>query len=646
MREMGYTDFHRRVLYRRCERGRVTAGWIERFGWDKLRIRNAERGVRNEEERNTDEHRKERISTDPTIIPHSEFRTPHSNVPHSAIRTPHSKRPRYTAGEAAAVDGEFPAFLERVSPKMDWNARHLTIIRKALLKVTLGITKRLIINLPPRHGKSSLVTVRYSAWRLKRNPAERVILAGYNQKLADHFSRKVRGVLADDWALEESCRVTESQSTGAAKTNSGNSANSANSGNSPNSAASQLRNSVDSTICPFPFITARPKNSESEWETTLGGGLKAVGVGAGVTGFGANLIVIDDPVKSRAEAESQSYRDRVWEWFNDDVYTRLEPDGAVILIQTRWHEDDLAGRLIRQMNNGEGEHWEIISLPALEEEVPNDSAMRNEECGVRIKEEWNTDEHRKERINTDPTIIPHSEFCTPHSNVPHSEFRDPHSPTALWPERYSVAALEAIRKQLGTYSFAALYQQRPVPAEGGMFKRAWFTQAVPYAPPGLTWARGYDLGISARSTSDFTASFRVGRAKNGDLYIDGGFRRRMEYPEQRRFILGRIAAEPDTRHGIELSANGHAVIQDLRRNPASLGRSLRGVKPRGDKFSRALGWMALAEAGKVFLVRGHWNRDFVDEAASFPQGTHDDQIDAVSIAVQLLGSAGGQAFGF
>ena len=118
----------------------------------------------------------------------------------------------------------------------------------------------------------------------------------------------------------------------------------------------------------FPFISNRPKNTESEWETAVGGGLRAVGVGSGVTGFGANLIVIDDPVKSRAEAESQKMREKVWHWFNDDIYTRLEPNGSIVLIQTRWHEDDLAGRLLREPVPEGGEKWEVVNLPALAEE--------------------------------------------------------------------------------------------------------------------------------------------------------------------------------------------------------------------------------------------------------------------------------------
>ncbi|MBK8465364.1 MAG: phage terminase large subunit [Chloracidobacterium sp.] len=167
-----------------------------------------------------------------------------------------------------------------------------------------------------------------------------------------------------------------------------------------------------------------------------------------------------------------------------------------------------------------------------------------------------------------------------------------------------------------------------------MFKRAWFRK-VDAAPPNLKWKRGYDLGISKNATADYTASLKVAYDSAGNMYIDGGFRRRIEYPEQRRYILGRIQAESNTEHGIELSANGNAVIQDLRTDPATRGRALRGIKVNGDKVTQALPWIALAEEGKVFLVRGPWNTEFIDEAAAFPSGTHDDQIDATSIAVRM-----------
>ncbi len=270
----------------------------------------------------------------------------------------------------------FQNWLTKNAKPFTWNWRHQLFLYKALHRITTGKCKRLIITMPPRHGKSETVTVRYAAWRLERDPKLNIILGSYNQKLANRFSRRIRAIVEERIPL------------------------------------------------------AKDKRSADEWETNVRGGVKAVGVGAGITGFGGSLVIIDDPVKNRAQAESRTMRDNVWDWFNDDIYTRLEPGASIILIQTRWHEDDLAGRLLKQSADG-GEAWEKVDLPALAEDG-------------------------------DPLGRPIGK--------------------ALWPERYSAEALEAIRRQQGTYSFSALYQQQPVPSDGGLFKREWFQHIVSRPP--------------------------------------------------------------------------------------------------------------------------------------------------------------------
>ena len=204
---------------------------------------------------------------------------------------------------------------------------------------------------------------------------------------------------------------------------------------------------------------------------------------------------------------------------------------------------------------------------------------------------------------------------------------------ALCPEWFDEAELAEIKRPMGTYSFLSMYQQRPVPAEGALFKKAWF-QIVDRAPSSTRWKRGYDLGLSGKPGCDFTATAKVGYDHDGNLYIDGVIRKRMEYPEQRRVILGLIRSEPNIEHIIEESANGHAVLQDLRREPEARGARLRGIRVKEGKIARTFGWQALAEDGRVFLIRGRWNDDFIEEACTFPNGPHDDQIDAVSLAVK------------
>lgn len=434
---------------------------------------------------------------------------------------------------------DFPIWLTEVSPNWRWDWRHQQFLYEKLERVTAGECKRLMIFMPPRHGKSETVTVHYSAYRLEKEPLMNIIIGCYNQKLANRFSRKIRRIAGGRLALSKERKAAE------------------------------------------------------EWETMAGGGVRAVGLGAGVTGFGAGLILIDDPVKSRAEAESAKQRERVLDWFNDDIYTRLEPGGTIILIQTRWHEDDLAGRLIKEMKEG-GEKWKIISLPALAEPAADGEAEE-------IAEGYSREEGEP-----------------------------------LCADRFDRPALLRIQKKLGSYSFAALYQQRPVPVDGGLFKRAWFKQVIEKAPEGLQWARGYDLAVSTRTSADYTASFRCAFDGDGNLIVADGFRGRMEFPDQRKFLIERMLAERNTRHGIEKALHGQAFVQDLRRAAEVRHIPLKDVKVDGDKFTRALAWANLAEEGRVILVRGTWNDEFLDEVCRFPGGRHDDQVDAVSLSVRML----------
>ncbi len=601
MRDLGYTDFHRRILYRRFERGRCTSGWIERYGFDAI-IRQQRQDAKLSRAVAASHTDGPAASDSDGADAMMSENAPHFPQPENYIEAP------YPLNDF----DDFKNWLKQVSPTMNWEWKHQVYIYKHLKRVYDGHCKRLMIFLPPRHGKSELVTVRYAAWLLKLDPSQNVIIGSYNQRLANRFSRKIRRVLSDDAAIASELQIPSSESgTGSESPPVARNQNLRKSNPEPETRNPELN--CQSSM--FPFTRSRQANSEAEWETRAGGGLRAVGVGSGVTGFGANMIIVDDPIKSRAEAESETIRENIWDWFNDDLYTRLEPNGAIILIQTRWHEDDLAGRLLRESREVGGEKWEVVNLPALAQEGERERNVEGELIDSADESPFLTDSSSPLHGHPDPIN------------------RQPGE--ALCPDRYDKAALERLKRKLGSYSFAALYQQRPVPAEGGLFKRAWFKNIVAAPPQGLRWKRGYDPGVSGQASADYTASLRIAYDREGNIYIDGGFRKQIEYPELRRYILGRILAERDTEHGIELSANGHAVIQDLRRERQIQGRALRGVKVSDTKVARALPWIALAEAGKVYLVRGPWNTEFIEEAASFPSGTHDDQIDAVSIAVRM-----------
>ena len=254
-------------------------------------------------------------------------------------------------------------FARYTLPTYEEAAHHL-MIAKRLEAVERGEIKRLMIFMPPRHGKSELASRRFPAWFLGRNPQAEIIAASYNSDLAADFGRDVRAIVAS----EECRRLFET--------------------------------------------TLRPDSKAADrWHTNEGGAYRAAGVGTAMTGRGADLLLIDDPVKDREEADSELRRDRVWDWYRSTAYTRLSPQGRVVVIQTRWHEDDLAGRLLEG-----SDHWEVLSLPA---------------------------------IGSDGR--------------------------ALWEERFPLERLHAIERTLGPREWSALYMQRPQPDEGTFFQRGWFS---------------------------------------------------------------------------------------------------------------------------------------------------------------------------
>ena len=598
MREAGYS-FTTRCLYRNGSR----PGWIMKYGWK-------------------DELAEQRVSS-----------------PHVSKG---SSRAADRSDKNTKNNDSFESWLKTVSPGFNWDWTYQKLVYQKLKDVTEGRTKRLMIFLPPRHGKSELVTVRYTAWRLQQDPTLNVIVGSYNQKLANRFSRRIKTVLSDavsinakrkrgetvevSTILDEPRQRAAIQSVPPADRGpcEGSPSGVVVAGGAVYSAAKKTTENTDHTASPLP----RPINTAEEWETRSGGTVRAVGVGGGITGYGAGLIIIDDPVKSRAEAESKTIRDKVFDWFNDDLYTRLEPDAPIILIQTRWHEDDLAGRLLKEAAEQNGEQWEIVSLPAIAEEV-----FTAEEISTAEGTEDTEDTEKKKETNS--TILPSVSSASSAVNTSLADplVRLPGEP--LCPERFSLEQLERIKQKLGTYSFSALYQQRPVPPEGSIFKRNWF-KIIDKAPAGLKWKRGYDLAISTRDTADFTASFKCAMDKDGNLYIGDGFRSRMNYPEQRRYIIMKMMQERDVEHGIEDALHGRAAVEELRRNAVFRSVAFRSVRVTEDKITRALCWSTLAEEGKVFLVKANWNKGLIEEAAMFPKGANDDQIDAISIAVGML----------
>jgi predicted phage terminase large subunit-like protein len=632
MREVGYS-FSTRSLY--CSKGRP--GWIEKYGFKG----ELEKGKSEKVEKSEPGA----AVTRPLDSSDSSLVTDHLSLPRDPSKL------------------SFEYWLKTVSPGFTWDWDYQKLLYEKLRDVTAGKTKRLMIFMPPRHGKSELVTVRYAAWRLQKDPRLNIIVGSYNQKLANRFSRKIKHTLSDAVTITARAKRGESVDEAVALLSEPGAI-----ATGFKRAKSQSRRQPPATAggtdlalqSQYPIDSPLPRqiNTAEEWETRSGGTVRAVGVGAGITGYGAGLVIIDDPVKSRSEAESITMRDRVFDWFNDDLYTRLEPDAPIILIQTRWHEDDLAGRLLKEAAGESAEKWDVISLPAIAE-ASDEGQGTSDETGTLDAAEsqllsvppavaggsTRTGDNGSIAEAPDSEITLHQYHLQPPATAGGTDLLGRRPGEPLCPQRFGLKELERIRTKLGTYSFSALYQQRPVPADGAIFKRNWF-RIIDRAPAGLRWKRGYDLAISTKNSADFTATYKCAFDKDGNLYIGDGFRSRMNYPEQRKYIIMKLMQERDVEHGIEDALHARAIVQDLQRNAIFRSSAFRTVRVTQDKVTRALSWSTLAEEGKVFIVRAGWNKGLIEEAASFPKGANDDQIDAISIAVGMLSRVRHIAMGF
>ncbi len=406
---------------------------------------------------------------------------------------------------------------------------------------------RLIITMPPRHGKSQMTSKRWPAFLLGRHPNWHLGIVAYNAGFAQDFGR----------ANRELC----DQST----------------------EYHQL----------FPGLRVDPSSSAVDRWALKGvdpdaPSFVAVGVGGPLTGRGFQVIGIDDPVKNREEAESKTYRTRLHRFYNGTLRTRLEPGGAVVITVTRWHQDDLPGHLLALVNEDENaEKWTVLNLPAI--------AVKGDPLGRKIG-------------------------------------------AALWPERFDKEALAALRS-IGTYEWEAQYQGNPRPPEGTHLQRGWF-QYTDKPPDGLQWFRYYDLAISAKETASFTATGRGALDDEGNLYIASMIHERLKWPAQKKMIKSTMLAERDleVRHRIEKALHGEAALQEFLSDSDLVDVELKGVTVSKDKLTRALPWIARAEARQVILVRGLWNAEFLDEVVDFTghNDLFDDQADVVSGIVAAI----------
>lgn len=406
---------------------------------------------------------------------------------------------------------------------------HHKRITDALERVERGECKRLMIFAPPRHTKSELASRRFPAWYLGRNPDKQIICTTYGHSFAADFGRDVRNIVTGE----------------------------------------EYGNIFDTKL-------RADSKSANRWHTDKDGVYISTGVGGAITGRGAHLALIDDPVKNRDEADSEIFRERVWNWYTSTLYTRLMPGGAIVIIMTRWHEDDLAGRLLEDQKAG-GEQWEVVNLEAVENE------------GTK-------------------------------------------SERALWPEWYDLETLKSIKRAVGIRDWGALYQQNPKPAEGTLFKRDWFNRFhLGEEPDLLNKYLSSDYGVT--EDGDFTELGVWGVDEGFNLYAVDWWHGQ----ETADVWIGELLRLAN-KHKVLCSFGESGVIRraiepflNKRIQKERIFFRQEWIARTSNKVAMSRGFQGLAASGKVFIPYGIIGDRVIDQLCAFPAVKHDDAVDVCAL---------------
>ena len=458
---------------------------------------------------------------------------------------PPSKAMLTPAEVQATVRADFYSFLVRSFAELHSGrtfspAWHAEVLAAKLQGVGDGSVKRLVVNVPPRHLKSLAASVALPAWLLGHDPTLAIVNVTYAQDLSDKFARDCRAIMTSGWY----------QSL-------------------------------------FATRLASAREPLAELTTSRGGFRLATSVGGVMTGRGADVILIDDPLKP-TDAMSQSRRAAANDWFDSTLYSRLndKQKGAIVIVMQRLHEDDLAGHVLRQGG------WDVVSFPAVAEE-DEAHAIDSPLAGARA-------------------------------------FRRS-AGEALDPAREPLSALERIRANIGEMNFAAQYQQRPAPAGGGMIKAAWLQRFRLAEPPALDRiVQSWDTANKPSELADYSVCTTWG-VQGPRFYLLNVLRKKLSYPELRRAVIEQERLFRPAAIVIEDRASGTQLIPDL------IGDGLSHVarfSPDGDKIMRLHAQSAVIENGFVFVPEeAPWLADYLAELLAFPAGRHDDQVDSTAQAL-------------
>ncbi len=452
-------------------------------------------------------------------------------------------------------------FTTYTKPNYQVNWHHSLIFSK-LDQFAAGSIKRLIISCPPRHGKSEIVSRRLPAYLFGIDPDANIIACSYSADLASRMNRDVQRIidspeysrLFPDVCLNSSNVRTTAQ-------------------------GSYLRNSDIFEIVNHTGV------------------YRSAGVGGGITGMGFKYGIIDDPIKNREEAESATIRDKVYEWYTDTFYTRQEENAAILITMTRWHEDDLVGRLLDlAKNDPDADQWEVITLPAMSE-----------------------DERPAYDIRTGPDQV-------------------------LWAGKYPEDIMRKMKATLPVYTWLSLYQQRPSAAAGNLFKRdsfQYFTEGpltydlhtgegiVQVPKQSCIVFQTCDPAGTAKTHSDYFVLSTWALTPKKELLLLDVFRTKLEGADHMEFFQKNYTRWHPIGIGFESVSIGKTTYQNLVRG----GYPVLNLEPKGDKFSRALSSAIRLNTGTVYFKSGaHWLTAWEEELLKFPNFKNDDQVDTLSYA--------------